>query len=155
MNKESGPGRPSKLTPKVQETIVAVIRAGNYSSVAAEYAGIGRSTFYHWLELGEQQESGCYREFLDAVRGAESEAEIRAVATIQKHMPKNWQAAMAYLERKFPQRWGRRVDVTTAGDPIGTFRVTVLDAKTGVESELRLPPLGPAKPYRRDEEAPR
>ena len=29
------------------------IRAGNYACVAAEYAGIGETTFYRWLEQGE------------------------------------------------------------------------------------------------------
>jgi hypothetical protein len=146
MNERTGPGRRSKLTPEVQETIVQVIRAGNYAYVAAEYAGIGQTTFYRWLELGEQEEFGPYREFRDAVKRAEREAEIRAVATVQQHMKTNWQAAMTYLERKFPSRWGRRMDVTSDGQPVGTIRVVCRDPKTGEDVDFHLPPLPPPLP---------
>ncbi|HEX4952683.1 MAG TPA: hypothetical protein VF017_04725 [Thermoanaerobaculia bacterium] len=113
-------GRPSKLTPEVQDRIVSAIRAGNYAQVAAGFAGIGESTFYRWMEQGERAEDGAFREFRDAVKRAEHEAEVRAVAIIQAQMPIHWQAAMTYLERKFPTRWGRRerVDVTSAERPL-------------------------------------
>jgi hypothetical protein len=110
-------GRPSKLTPEIQDKIVSAIRAGNYGEVAAAYAGIGSSTFYRWMDQGKAQ-AGPYREFREAVKAAESEAEVRAVAIVQKQMPEHWQAAMTYLERKFPLRWGRRVDVTSGDEPI-------------------------------------
>lgn len=100
-------GRHSKLTPKVQEKIVSAIRAGNYAQVAAKYAGIGVSTYYNWLQRGKDEHNGIYREFLEAVKRAESEAEVRTVALIHRHMDSSWQACMTYLERKFPDRWGR------------------------------------------------
>ena len=101
-------GRRTKLTPEVREKVVSAIRAGNYANVAAEYAGIGERTFYRWLQRGQAANRGIYRQFWQAVKKAEREAEVRAVAIIQKHMEDNWQAAMTYLERKFPDRWGRR-----------------------------------------------
>jgi transposase len=100
-------GRHSKLTPEVQEKIISAIRAGNYAQVAAKYAGIAETTYYVWLQRGKEESSGMYKEFREAVKKAESEAEVRAVAMMQKHMTDNWQAAMTYLERKFPDRWGR------------------------------------------------
>jgi transposase len=130
-------GRRSKLTAEVQEKIVRVIRAGNYAYIAAEYAGIGQSTFYRWLEQGEAQTTGPYRDFREAVKAAEREAEIRAVATVQQHMGKSWQAAMTYLERKFPQRWGRRLDVTTEGNPISRVEFVIVDPETGEEEPCR------------------
>ena len=135
-------GRPCKLTPEVQEKICRAIRAGNYAYVAAEYAGIGASTYHRWMQQGEQETSGPFREFRDAVKNAESEAEVRAVAIIQKHMERNWQAAMTYLERKHPQRWGRRLDVTTAGRPVTKVQLVVRDPKTGEETPVTLPPVG-------------
>ena len=101
-------GRKTKLTPELQDKIVSAIRAGNYAMVAAEYAGISTTTFYRWLQQGAEAKSGIYKDFRDAVKKAESDAEVRAVAIIQKHMEGNWQAAMTYLERKHPNRWGRR-----------------------------------------------
>jgi hypothetical protein len=141
-HQETRTGRRSKLTPEVQEKITRAIRAGNYANVAAEYAGIGTTTFYRWLELGEKEEDGPYRAFRDAVKSAESEAEVRAVAIIQRHMEKNWQAAMTYLERKHPQRWGRRLDVTTAGRPVTKVQMVMLDPETGEETPFKLPPIG-------------
>ena len=110
-------GRRSKLTPKTQDKIVSAIRAGNYAVVAAEYAGISESSFYAWLQRGRERGTGPYAEFLEAVKEAEREAEVRAVAMIQKQMPENWTAAMTFLERKFPQRWGRRDRTPLEVDP--------------------------------------
>jgi hypothetical protein len=138
MTRKATTGRRSKLTRAVQEKIDRVIRAGNYAYIAAEYAGIGQSTFYRWLEQGEEQERGPYREFREAVKAAEREAEIRAVATVQQHMGKSWQAAMTYLERKYPQRWGRRLDVTSDGREIGRIEVVIVDPKTGEEEPYPL-----------------
>jgi hypothetical protein len=36
--------RPSKLTPEVEERILKALRAGNYATAAARYAGIHPST---------------------------------------------------------------------------------------------------------------
>jgi transposase-like protein len=110
-------GRKTKLTPEVQEKIVSAIRAGNYAAIAAEYAGISEGTFYGWLKRGREESKGVFFEFLKAVKGAEREAEVRAVAHVQKHFAENWTAAMTFLERKFPQRWGRRDRTPVEVDP--------------------------------------
>ena len=110
-------GRQTKLTPEIQEKIVAAIRAGNYAAVAAGYAGISERTFYSWLQRGREQTKGIYLQFLQAIKSAENESEVRAVAHIQKHMAENWQAAMTYLERKHPDRWGRRDRLKVEIDP--------------------------------------
>lgn len=104
-------GRPSKLTTEVQEKICNAIRAGNYYEAACAYAGIDYSTFRRWMVQGEKAKSGKYREFYEAVKKAEYEAEIRLVAQWQKHMPENWQAIATFLERRYPERWARRLDV--------------------------------------------
>ena len=101
-------GRKTKLTPEVQNKIASAIKAGNYACVAAAYAGIGERTFYQWLERGRVEPGSIYAQFAQVVKDAESEAEVRAVAMVQKAMGDNWTAAMTFLERKFPDRWGRR-----------------------------------------------
>ena len=56
---------------------------------------------------GEEAKSGKYREFMDAIKKAEYEAEVRLVAMWQKHMPENWQAKATFqtpLARCFLQR---------------------------------------------------
>jgi len=116
-------GRLTKLTAEVQEKIVQAIRAGNYAEIAAGYAGIGTTTFYRWMQQGWEQASGRCREFREAVKAAEREAEVRAVAIVQQHMPSKWQAAMTYLERKFPERWSRREKLEHSGPEGGPVEV--------------------------------
>ena len=110
-------GRRSKLTPEVHDKIVAAIRAGNYAKVAAEYAGISERTFYTWIQRGSEETDGIYTRFAEAVQRATSEAEVRAVAMVQQHMADSWQAAMTFLERRCPQRWGRRDRIQVEIDP--------------------------------------
>lgn len=109
--------RRGKLTPEIQREICQVIAAGNYIKVAAEYVGLPPQRIFDWMKKGENAKSGRYREFYDAVKKAQKQAEIRNVAIIQEAAQKQWQAAAWYLERKHPERWGRvRVDVNHTGE---------------------------------------
>lgn len=119
-------GRPTKLTPELQEEICAAIRAGNYIEPSAARAGVDKSSLYSWfkkagVELdrvrrGRDKGRNCrvsarlqpYVDFLEAVKKAEAEAEARDVAIIAKAALKQWQAAAWRLERKHYTRWGRK-----------------------------------------------
>jgi len=120
-------GRPSKLTPESQTRLLDAIRAGNHYEPACRYAGIGYSTFRTWMIKGEEQRSGQFREFLEAVKQAEAEAEMSMVAVWQKEAVDNWQAARDFLERRFPERWGRkdRVSAELSGPAGGPVEVDV------------------------------
>jgi hypothetical protein len=107
--------RRTKLNPEVQEQIVAAIRAGSFPEPAARAAGIAPATYYRWMRLGREEDSGLHRDFLEAVRRAEGEAEVHAIAVIRKQMPGDWRAALAYLERRHSERWGRRAAEERAG----------------------------------------
>ncbi len=98
-----------KLTPERQDQIVSLIRAGNFKEVAAQAVGIGKSTFWRWLEFGEkEEEGGTYRDFWEAVKKAEAESEARKVMKItQIGEDNNWTALAWQLERSHPDRWGR------------------------------------------------
>ena len=102
------PGRQSKLTDEVQEAICQSIRNGNYAKVAAEAAKVSETTFYRWLEEGEKAKQGKKREFWESIKEAEAESEQNAVRVVQDAMPHDWKAAMTYLERRHPERWGKR-----------------------------------------------
>ncbi len=118
-------GRPSKLTPERQERIVELIRAGNYMEIAAQAAGIDVSTLYRWLQRGEKARSGKYRQFRDAVMRARVEAEARAVVVVQKAALDDWRAASWWLERAFPDRWGRRQKLEHSGPEGGPIPAEV------------------------------
>lgn len=110
-------GRPSKLTPEVQDKIVRAISTGNWLDTACAYAGVDSSTVRRWIAKGESEDAEpVFREFCTAIKQAKAEAEIRAVALIQKAAQDGtWQASAWYLERSFPDRWGRhRLEITGA-----------------------------------------
>lgn len=115
--------------PEIAQQIIEAIRVGNYIETAANYAGIGHSTFHLWMKKGrdeierlvELEERGIdaevdpalavYVEFVGNVKKAEADAEVQAVTRVRSAMGENWQAAMTFLERKYPAKWGRRVDL--------------------------------------------
>lgn len=101
-------GRKSKLTQELIKEATSLLRAGNYAKTVCDYLGIHESTWYKWLQEGEAAKSGLKRELFESVKRAESTAEIRNVNIIQKAAEEDWRAAMTYLERKFPYRWGRK-----------------------------------------------
>ena len=102
--------RPSKLTAEVQQRIVDAIAAGNYMETAAHYAGIHKDTLYEWLKRGRAAKKGdeTYTAFAQAVEEALARAEIRDVALIARAAEHVWQAAAWRLERRYPEKWGRR-----------------------------------------------
>ena len=125
-------GRPTKLTPEVQDRIIEALRAGNYQDTAAAYAGVSRTAFYRWMEQGAQDDApAIYRDFRDAVEKARSEAEVRNVALIQRAAQEGtWQAAAWFLERSFQQRWGRKQEVSgPGGGPIQVEQLSPDEAR--------------------------
>jgi hypothetical protein len=129
-------GRQTKLTPEVQDRIVAALRAGNYQETAAAYAGISRTAFFDWLERGRNEPESIYAVFLDAVEKAKADAEVRDVALIDKAAHDgSWQAAAWKLERKFPQKWGR-VNRTEISGPDGAAVKVDIDAKEALQTKL-------------------
>jgi transposase len=104
-------GRPCKLTPNIQARIVEAVTVGAYRAQAAQYAGIGVSTFYRWLETGEADATegimSKFRDLWEDVIKAETKDELRLLALITKAAETKWPAAAWRLERKHPERWGR------------------------------------------------
>jgi len=133
--------RPSKLTAETAERIVQAIRAGNYAEAAVRAAGIAPSTFYRWMDRGAAEEDGPHRDFHEAVRRAEAEAEVHAVATVRRAMGDDWRAAMAYLERRHPSRWRKHTSTELTGKdggPIRAEHAPTLDLTRLTDQELRL-----------------
>ena len=114
------PGRPTKLTPQVQQRIVTALAAGNYPMVAVEYGGIDYSTFRNWMNRGEEalesrsrrRSDAPFIEFFLAIRQTETEAEVGAVARLRQHFEKNAAPIQWWLERRHRERWAppRQVD---------------------------------------------
>lgn len=70
-----------------------------------------------------------YVELVDMIKSAEAEGEMRAVLAVTSAMRENWTAAMTFLERKHPDRWGRRDRLDLNFDPkkLSTEELLTLD----------------------------
>jgi len=133
-------GRVTLLTPERQETILEALKTGCYVETACLYAGVATPTVYNWFDRGRRErerlalsEHGTtlateviYLDFLEAVEKARAEAELRAVAQIQKAASLGtWQASAWYLERSSPKRWGRKDYSEITGEDGGAIRIEV------------------------------
>ena len=96
-----------KYTPEMVKQLIKYVEGGSYIVVACRAVGISEYTFYNWIKKGE---AGIepYTKLTKSIKKAKAEAEIKNINIVQKAGEKNWQAAMTWLERKYPQRWARR-----------------------------------------------
>jgi transposase len=101
-------GRPTKLQPERVARLLEALREGNYYRAACAKADIGFNTFRAWMKAGQAQRRGKFREFLNAVRKAEGEAQAEIVAQWRRHCPENWQACRDFLARRNAAEWGQK-----------------------------------------------
>ena len=106
MANKNGAGRPTALTPDVEEKIVKAVAAGNYYDAAAAAAGVSYRAFRFWMLKGEKAHTGKFFQFFQNVRKAEAEAEIAVVEQWREAIPDNPAAARDFLARRYPDRWG-------------------------------------------------
>ena len=83
-------GRRRKLTPELQRQILSFVRAGSYDWIAAEAAGISKSTFYRWMRQGEQARGGIYFDFHEEVRQAKAQSRVAAETEVRRDNPLAW-----------------------------------------------------------------
>ncbi len=117
--KEKTAGRPTKLTLDLQNELIDLLKEDNYFETACWAVGITPKTGYNWLKRGEkdseERRRSVYREFYDAVKRADAEAEITDIAYIKAGNP-NWQARAWIRERRSRLRWGRQQIELTGKD---------------------------------------
>lgn len=110
--------KPYKLIDEqLQERLLQAIRLGAYIEHACYYAGIRSSTFREWRQKASENIEP-YASFWIRVNEAESEAIMRRLARIEQ-AGKNgsWQADAWYLERKYPDKFGRKEKLELSSDP--------------------------------------
>jgi hypothetical protein len=126
-------GRRTKLTPERHGKICETIAKGVHPLVAAKACTVGARTYYRWMQIGEADSEGktVFRQFWQDVCTAEAAAEAFYVDKIQTAAKKgSYQAAAWWLERRYPERWGKRERIDLydwrkeVGDLIRAGRVT-------------------------------
>lgn len=132
-------GRPTKLNDDIQKKILDAVRAGIWLDQASALAGIAPSSLYLWADKGQRARELAelegkeltgddlkYAEFSDALKKARAEAEARNVMQIQNAAANGtWQASAWFLERSFPQRWGRTDRMEVTGKDGGSVEVSI------------------------------
>jgi len=76
--------RPTKLNPKTQKRIVDALLLGASRKAAVEAGGISFSAYIDWMQRGEDELTGPYRAFREAVIQAEAEVELQFTKVIQE-----------------------------------------------------------------------
>lgn len=108
-NQDPAPrGRPLKLTEELILGICQAILDGNFRYVAAAKFKISPSALRRWLQLGKKFPDGIYGQLLALVRESEATAEATFVKAVTAAGAADDPKYLCWwLERKFPQRWGR------------------------------------------------
>ena len=118
-----------KLTPELIEKMIPAIEIGNYIETVCQAHGIDKSTYYKWIKKGEKAKSGIYRHFFHSVRNAEARAEARLIEEWREKLQVSPTNYKDFLERRYPERWGKKDIVKHQGDnenPI-TYAVKFID----------------------------
>ena len=131
----AGLGRDTKYNDDRGKRIVADLAAGLTQACAAERNGICDRTLQRWIARGKRGETP-FESFVSAIKKAERDAEALAVGSIrhvakggivvervtttdkqgrvvvtEKFSPPVWTAWAWWLERKFPESWGKDAEI--------------------------------------------
>ena len=120
------------------QQFLEAVGEGNYIETAAKLAGITKQSVYEWIKRGQSGEPGteAFRVFADAVEKAEARAEAKMLANVRRasELPQFWAAGMTVLERRHPDRWGKRQDDSTQPKVVVNIGVGSGDVRVGVLS---------------------
>lgn len=131
-------GRPSKFTKARKDRIILAIAAGCTYEMAADYAGISRTTLWGWLRRGEDSKHKAYCTFLNDVKKAEIEGAMVHLGTITAASAKDWKASAWMLERRHgyskdrPQHIQEETTPEIPENTLELLREQALDLKRGM-----------------------
>ena len=118
-----------------RETVDAILEATSIGASfkdAVNAAGVSEKLGYASLEFAEQPEPDVpderwtlAAELLEGLQRSRAEAKIEAIRHIRDAMPSSWQAAMTWLERRYPNEYARRVVDIGGSETSGPLRVAI------------------------------
>ncbi len=107
--------------PVVWKRLNDALSVGAYIEDACAFAGISSRTFRNWREMAEKGVEP-YQSKWEDITLSESTSVIRNLANIRRSADNgSWQASAWILERKYPDKFGRRETVKLEKE--GTFDV--------------------------------
>lgn len=141
-------GRPSIVTdvPRIAKYL-SKIAAGNYLETAAKLAGITKQVIYEWrvhADNPKHENRATYQAFVNAEKRAEAAGEDEQVQNTRNAAkdPRFWAAGMTLLERRFPDRWARRNEDSSAPKVLVQIGVRDSDVQVSIASH----PVSPSLP---------
>lgn len=99
------PGNKSKLTKALIQKACKLKKKGYTNTQICQACEISEETFYRW-QRGEELEGLAY-ELCEGLKKAEAEKQAALLAKIEAHGKEHWQAVAWYMERMWPERFGR------------------------------------------------
>ncbi len=105
-------GRPTDFNPQTAETIISLVRRGNFVETAAAFAGVTARTVRNWIAKGKRRDQPVFAEFRRRILQAKAEAEIQDLDKLSRDPA--WQAIAWRLERRNPKRWAHPRSATSS-----------------------------------------
>ena len=132
MSRTKGDTHPQKLNKTVCDKICEGVLKGNYITTVCRSVGIHPQTYYVWKKKGKQGIEP-YKEFYDRVTECEAQAEMDILNVIYTNAidQGNWLSSAWILERKYPNRFGKREQMALATD--NNFELKISSAKSPYE----------------------
>ncbi|HEX5031954.1 MAG TPA: hypothetical protein VFX78_10925 [Candidatus Eisenbacteria bacterium] len=101
-------GRPTRLTPAVEERILHAIKLGSSRADAAQFARVGERTLREWLRLGAEEVEGPHATLRARVLEAEANVRVALTGSIVKAGVRDWRAALAFLQCRHPSEYAEK-----------------------------------------------
>ena len=140
-------GPPSKLDNGIITALSNALSAGNYLLTACHLCHIAPQTLYTWLKvadsdrtLGADASLSIYIRLQDAINEASAFNENQLVGVIKSAAidQKNWLPAITFLERRHPDRWGRKDRARIEIDEHKTVSITHVEYNLAGNDSQRL-----------------
>jgi len=113
-------GRPLKITEETIEHIIYAISLGLPFKMAAYYVEIDPCTIIDWRHKGDRDiEAGVnslYSKFSKGIRRAKSLSMLERLKNLKKAEEEHWQVSAWFLEREYPEYFGRDIIVRELGE---------------------------------------
>lgn len=118
------------LTDAIIRQVGKLLRAGNYQQTVQGYIGVSHTSWYNWIKRGnaaidavienpeaplDWRDALCIR-FVREIAQAEADSVIVDLSTIRAASKKNWQAAAWILERRHPDMFAQKQQLTVKED---------------------------------------
>ena len=123
--------------------MLEAVQDGCYLETAAKLAELSKVTVYSWINRGKTGEEP-FATFLNTLEKAEARSEADAIRNVRQagKLPQFWAAEMTYLERRHPEKWGRRQE----SDSGPKVQVIIGAGQAQVQIALSPPTFAPDSP---------